>query len=163
MSLTYSYGYTDSVSAPKSINIPDLSYGKDFAVSKEEPSETAIVNITTPVDQTESIRFAITTIGNVYKDTGIDPAFYGASTKGFSLVAQVSDVMRVQDTENPAFCQDFPVSAHIVIKAPKSQYLSADNLMKVVNRAVASLYATGSTGTTRLNELVRGALTPSEL
>lgn len=163
MSLAYSFGYTDSVSQTKTISIPDLSYGKDFAVSKEEPSETDIVNLTTPVDQTESVRFAITSIANVYKDTGIDPAYYGATTKGFSLVAQVSDVLRVTDDTNPAFCQDFPVSAHIVVKGPKSQYLSADNLMVVINRAIAALYATGKTDSSRLNELVRGALTPQEL
>jgi len=159
MSLSYSFGYT-AASKNADISVPVLN-NADFAPRKVEANEVELTNMTSPVDQPETVRFAISNVGNIYANTGIDPAYYGASKKGFSVLVQLNDTMRVTDTEKPEFVQDFPISAHIVIKGASSSYLSSDNVYAVAKRLVSCL-TPGSDSSARLNELIRGALMPQQ-
>lgn len=153
-------GYSDSQTDGKTVTIPDLAYAADFAVASEAPGCTVLSNLSTPLDQAETIRFQIQDVANIYNGSGVDPTFYASSKKGFSLLVQVNDVARVTSDEDTSFQVDLPVSAHLVIKAPKSQYVTADILRDAALRAVSLLFATGSTGTERISSLVRGAMTP---
>lgn len=157
MALSTSFGY-EAASSSLNVSVPVLDY-KDFSPRKVEATEVELTNMTSPVDQPETLRFAITPINNVYQNTGVDPAYYGASRKGFSVLVQLNDILRVTDSVKPEFVQDFPVSAHIVIRGASSQYVSSDNVYSVVKRLVAAL-TPGTDTSARLNELIRGALMP---
>lgn len=159
---TSSFGYTDTISTEKSLNRPDLDFGNDFSVTKEDEGVTIVTNLTTPLDQPETIRWQVQEIANIYSGSGIDPSVYGTSKKGFSLVTQLNNVLRVTDSEDSTFQVDLPVSAHLVIKAPQNQYINEEVLIKCVNRLVSALYDTGQ-DTSRLNSLIRGAMTPNNL
>lgn len=165
--MTKSFGYTDSVTNTKSISIPTISYTSDFSrdtrVSKK--GEQIINNRTSPLDQPETVRFAIDNISNIYKDTSIDPSAMSVSTKGLSLLVQLNDILRVTPDEGsgvyPIMPVDLPIGAHLVLKVPSSQYVTATEAMNVVHRLVAFLYETDGTGLTRLEGLLRGALLPT--
>lgn len=166
MAFTTSYGYTDSITTAKNVAIVDLDYAKDFAVTKDTADEVVITNTTSPVDQPETIRFGYQTVGNVYANTGIDPSMMAITKQGISLVAQVNDILRV--TNNDENCcspivYDLPIQAHVVIKVPKNQFVTADVALTAAKRAFSALFATGQVTSARLNAMLRDALKPSEM
>lgn len=165
MAITTSFGYTDSIGTTKNIAIPDLSYTTDFAITKEVADEVVLTNRTSPIDQPETIRFGYQNVANVYANTGIDPSYMSVSRRGVSLVAQVNDILRVSCDGGENACNlsiiDLPMTAHIVVKVPLIQYVTAELAMGTVNRAISSLYDTGKTSTSRLEAMLRHALTPT--
>lgn len=160
---TTSFGYTDSVTQTKSLPIKDLSYGKDFAVKRNQPEEVILTNTTSPVDQPETIRFGYQQIADIYKNTGIDPSYMSVTRRGISLVCQVNDVLRVTPDDPSVGVYDLPISAHVVIKTAVNQNVTADLVMQVALRAVSSMFSTGSITSERLNAMLRDSLVPSEM
>lgn len=166
MPKTTSFGFTDTAptgGATKTLTRPNLNYAADFAKKEDSEKRCVITNLTAPYDQPETIRFEIADIKNIYNGTMIDPSVYATSKAGISLVCQVNDILRVTDSADSTYQVDLPISAHFVIKMPKSQYITASDIEKVVARCVASLYDTDSIGTSRIDALVRGSMAPSTL
>lgn len=163
MAKTVSVGYTDTQTTPKTLSRPDLSFTTDFRVKTNEPSEATLVNLTSPIDRQETIRFGFREIKDVYKNTSIDPSVAAPSKKGVQLLAQVSDIFSITDASVPTYRVDLPVSAHIVVTVPQCEYITADMVATLVSRALASLYDTGATTSTRLSQVMRGSLVPTGL
>lgn len=164
--MTTSFGYTDKLTGTKNIAVPQLSYSTDFSVKSETPNEVVITNVTSPLDQPETIRFAQQTIRDIYNGTAVDPTAMSVSRQGISLVVQLNDIFRVTpDSESSCCCDggymDFPISTHIVIRTPVVQYVTADTVLTVVKRNIAALFGEGADVTSgRLNQMLRGALKP---
>lgn len=163
MAKTISKGYTDTVTVTKNLALPDLSYGADFRVKSQDPGSAVLANITSPLDRTETLAFGYSEIKDVYKDQGIDPAVQAASHKGVQIMAKVNDVFSLTDSVDASYRVDLPVSAHVVIRVPACEYISASDIQALAARAVSGLFDTGSTGTTRLASVLKGALVPKEL
>jgi len=139
---------------------PVLNFAEDFRIKSEKPGEVVLVNLTTPLDRPEQIRFATSDVKDVYSSTNIDPSVYAPSKRGVSLLAQITDTISVTDDADADFRVDLPVSAHLVVKVPASEYISADKVEALVARLISSLYETGEEGTTRLDSVLRGSLVP---
>lgn len=162
MSYSLNKGYTDTITTPKNVAIPDLDYANDFHVSRDVPGEVVMTNTTSPLDREESIRFSITNVKDIYTGTSVDPAYFAPSHQGISLVIQVNDTWRYEDAVDPtAQAIDLPITSHIVIKAPKTSYIDADNYLSIVKRAVSLAFDTGSVTSNRLMMLLKGALNPN--
>lgn len=167
MALTTNFGYTDSVSSKLTLEIPTLSYAKDFSVKSDTSNEVVLTNVTSPLDQPETIRFAIQNIGNVYTGTSVAVENRSVSQRGVQLLIQLNDILRVEaaDEGNNPCCEtgfDLPISSHIVIKVPLNQYVNADIVLAVVQRNIAALFEENNTSA-RLNSMLRGALKPSTM
>lgn len=166
MSKTTSFGYIDTApagGATKTLTRPNLNYVANFAISDNSQNKAVVTNLTTPVDQPETIRWQSSNIANIYDGTTIDPSVYATSKQGISIVAQDNSILRVTDSVDPTFQVDLPFSVHMVVKIPKSQYITAANVEAAIARCVATLYETDSTGTTRIEKLVRGSMLPANL
>lgn len=166
MSKTTNFGYADTApagGATKTLTRPNLNFVANFSVNSNVENKTVITNLTTPIDQPETIRWQASNVANIYEGTPIDPSVYATSKQGISIVAQVNDILRVTDSVDPTFQVDLPMTAHLVIKIPKSQYITSANIETVIARCVATYYDTDSTGVTRIDKLVRGSMLPSTL
>lgn len=162
MSYSINKGYTDTIVATKNVAIPDLDYAHDFHTSQDVPGEVIMTNITSPLDRGETIRFAITNVKDVYTNSGIDPAYQAASHQGVSLVVQVNDTWRYEDAATPTADKvDLPISAHLVIKAPKTSFLGADDYLSIAKRVNSLLFGTGQVTSARLMMMLKGALDPN--
>lgn len=140
-----------------------VNYGADFRTKQNDPQEAVVVNMTSPLSFPEKFRFGRTEIANVYKGTGIDPAFYPPSRQGLQLLVQLSDTWTVTDSTDPTYQIALPVSAHMIIKVPNSEFISAADVEGLVGRLVSGLYETGSETTERLSALMRGSLLPKDI
>lgn len=161
MAITVLPGY-GFVAKETQIDVPTLAWTTDFALTTEDADKSVVTNIQCPVDQPETMRWQISDVANVYNGTGIDPSVFATSKRGVSLLVQVNDIFRVADADKPGFQMDLPVSTHIVVKIPKSQYITSEMIQQVVYRNISALLG-NAWGTDRLEQLVRGALTPPGL
>lgn len=166
MSKQVNVGYTDSpISGVTSLELARglVNFGADFRTVSEAPGELVITNITSPTDRPESFRIGYSTVQDVYKGTTIDPSVYAPSRKGISVLVQLTDTYSVTDTTDAEFRVDLPISTHMVIKVPSSEYLTSEHVMAQVGRCVSGLFETGSEANDRLKALLRGSLKPSDL
>lgn len=162
MSYSLNKGYTDTITTTKNVAIPDLDYAVDFRVSTDVPGEVILTNVTSPLDRGETIRFALTNVKDIYTNSGVDPAYQAASHQGVSLVCQVIDTWRYADAAAPtAQAIDLPISAHLVIKAPKTSFLAASDYLSIAQRMFSLLFGTGVVTSDRLMMLLKGALDPN--
>lgn len=166
MAFTTSLGYTDTIKTEKNLSIPDLDYANDFAVTEDSSSNLVLTNITSPIDQPETLRIGYQHVGNIYNGTNINPSYMAVTKAGVSVVSQVHDILRVtcepETGCNPVIF-DLPIKSHVVISVPLSQYVTADLALAVAKRGVSGLFDTGSVASTRLNQILRDALKPSTM
>lgn len=163
--MAISFGYTDSSKTPLSVSVPNLTYASDFSVRDEKSTEIIITNTTSPLDQPETIRFAWQTVGNVYNNTDIATENQAITRRGLQLLTQVNDIIRVTPDSESGHCDcayDLPISAHLVLRVPLNNNVTADTVMQVALRCVATLFD-GSNSTSRLNSMLRGSLKPKDM
>lgn len=145
------------------LTLPQLNYGADFRVTKDAAGEAIIANIAAPIDMPERFRFAHNSIVDVYRNTGIDPTMYYASRRGTQILCQLTDVYSVTDDQAPEYQALLPVEAHIVVKVPNNELITAEMAEQLITRMLAGLYETTSPRHTRLSAMLRGALLPAAL
>lgn len=160
-------GYTDTpVDGVAALTFPRavLNIKQDFRVkSNNNGKEVVLTNITSPIDRPENIRLAYSEVANIYNGTGIEPSVASPTKKGVSVLTQVTDTITVTDTADADFRIDLPLSAHLVIKAPASEYITSEQVQAVIGRLLSCLFDTGVTSTSRLEAILRGSLEPTEL
>lgn len=141
-----------------------VNYAADFRIkSSQAGSEVVLTNITSPVDRPEKLRIAYSEVSNIYAGTGIDASVAAPTKGGVSILVQETNVLSVTDDTDPSYRIDLPVSFHLVIKVPRSEFITADVIEDGIGRLLSGLYDTGSETTTRLMALFRGSLVPSDL
>jgi hypothetical protein len=168
MTKVINQGYTDTpVSGVTELTFPRavLNLKTDFRVksTNNNGKEVVLTNITSPIDRPENIRLAYTDIANVYNGTGVEPSVSAPTKRGVSILAQVTDVVSVSDDADADFRIDLPLSCHLVIKAPASEHVNAEQIKTVLGRLLSSLYDTGFSSESRLAAILRGALVSTEL
>lgn len=167
MAKVVSTGYTDTpISGVTELNFPRglVNFGSDFRVKSNTPGkEMIITNITSPVDRPEKIRIGFNEVSNIYNGSGIEVPVTAPSKKGVQLLAQLTEVLSVTDDTDPEYRLDLPVSYHLVIKVPSSEYITGTVVATGLGRLVSSIFDTGVATTSRLDAILRGALTPSDM
>lgn len=166
MSKSVNVGYTDTpISGVTELALARglVNFGADFRPVSDTPGEVVITNITSPTDRPESFRIGYSTVADVYKGTAIDPSVYAPSRKGISVLVQLTDTYSVSDSTDADYRVDLPISSHLVIKVPSSEYLTVAMIEAQVGRLISGMFETGSETTSRLQALLRGSLKPSDL
>ena len=166
MSKTVSVNHTDS--AISGVSVLNLSRGlvnfaADWKVKSNQPSEVVITNMTSPVAYPERFRFSLGDVKDVYAGSGIAPTLYTPDRRGMSLLCQLTGNWTVTDTTDASFLQVLPVSAHLVLKLPVNDQITAAMVQTLVARLVSGLYETGLDTTSRYAALLRGSLIPADL
>lgn len=162
MSKNVSLNFTDSSGATaKSLVLPLINYGVDFAKKEDAAGEAAITNLTSPTDTPNTMRFATTAVADVYKNTGINPIFRSPSKRGFRMIGQVHAVYTVTDTEDASYRVDLPIEGHLVIKAPNDANITAAMIEAHIARVVRCFYETDAT--LRIAAMSRGSLLPKDI
>lgn len=160
-------GYTDTpISGVSSLNFARglVNIKQDFRVkSNNNGKEVVMTNITSPIDRPENIRLAYTDVANVYNGTGVEPSAFAPSKRGVSVLAQLTDVLSVTDSADSAYRVDLPISCHLVVKVPASEFITASEVQIAIGRLLSGLFDTGSTSGARLDAILRGSLVSSEL
>lgn len=167
MSKIKSTGYTDTpIAGVSSLTMARglLNFKADFRVKSDKPGqEVTLTNITCPVDRPEKIRIAYSDVSNVYTGSGIDPSVSAPTKRGVSILVQATSVVSVTDDTVADYRVDLPLSCHLVIKVPASEFITSDDVKTAVGRLLSGLFDTGVSTNARLDAILRGSLTPSDL
>lgn len=167
MTKAKSLGFTDTpIEGVTELDFPRglLNFTKDFRVKSSQPgSEVVLTNITSPVDRPEKFRIAYSDIANIYGGTGIEPSVIAPTKRGVSMLVQLTETMTVTDDTDPDYRIDLPVSYHLVVKVPASEFISGTDIQQGIGRLLSGLFDTGSVTLTRLESILRGSLVPTEL
>lgn len=166
MAKTVNVGYTDTpISGVTSLEFPRglVNFAADFRKKSTTAQESILTNLTSPVDRPEKFRISYSDVANVYSGTDIDASVYAPSKKGVSVLIQLTEILSVTDSVDATFRVDLPISAHVVLKVPASEYLTSAMVQTFLGRLVSGLYDTGSLTTDRINAILRGSLTPGDV
>lgn len=163
MAITKSWGYKNPVSTYKK-DIPVLD-NADFAVTETATMSTSYTNITSPIDQAETVKVSTKKVNNVYSGSGVMPSYMAVTKEGVQSLIQVRDIYSIQSdgttsSTGESCCSpwriDLPSKVNITIQVPKSQYFGAAEAMAVINRAIGVLQHAAD-DVTILNEILRGS------
>lgn len=161
-------GYTDTALAtPVELKLarPSINFAADWAIQQNNNGkQVAIVNRTTPLGTVpEKFRFSIANVANVFTGTSVQPTIHVPNKRGVSLLAQLTECWVITDDEDASYRQELPISAHIVLKVPMSEFVTGARIEALIGRLVSGLYETGLDTTSRLDGLVRGSLAPIDV
>lgn len=159
-------GYTDTpITGVTSLNFKRglVNYATDFKVKQETKDEVILTNITSPLDRPENLRVGYSTVQDIYNNTDIHPSVQAPSRRGVSILCQLTNTLSRVDELHPESRVDLPISAHLVLKFPASASITAELLEEHMGRLISALYSTGKTSPERIQSLIRGALTPSDV
>lgn len=165
MAKTVNNGYTDTAGVTATtFDRGAVNFTTDFRVkANNSGKEVVITNLTSPIDRPEYLRFAYSDISNVYTGTGVDPSAMAPTKRGVSILVQLTDVFSVTDDTDADYRIDLPVSVHLVIKVPSSEFITSALVQTQLGRLLSGLYDQGVTTTTRLDAILRGSLVPNGL
>lgn len=163
--MALNFGYTDSITTKKSLEIPDLSYATDFAIAESGAGRVVLVNITSPTSREERIRYDLYDVANVYKGTGIPIEAQPVIRSGRKLVSNLQETWLVTPDETGTNCCApsilLPVSATLTLNFPNVGAVTPDALGSLLTRLVATFYATGKVDNSQLTQMMKGALMPT--
>lgn len=144
------------------IKVANIDYATDFRVERNDPKEAVLTSIQSPIGLAEKFRFAAQPISNIYANTTVDRALYAPSTKGLSVLVQLSEIWTLEDPEVPSFIQALPVEAHLVIRVPSNPNFSSSDIMTLIGRMLGGLFThNAGQSNTRLAALLRQSLVPT--
>lgn len=156
-------GFDKTSETDFTVSAAGLDYGTNFRVKGEEPGEVVLTNLTSPRDRVETLRFGFSEVKDVYKNTSIDQSVQAASKAGVQILSGVYDTYSLTDDTDAGYRVDLPVSAHLVVKIPNSEYIAASDVLELVMRAVGGLFEGETAATTRIESMLRGSLKPSDV
>lgn len=163
MAKQLNWGYTDTpITGVTALNFPRglVNFSADFAERSDTDGSLVLANITSPLDRVEQVRYARQEVKNVYQNTSIDPKVQSPNRKGVQLLVEFTDIATVTDTSDPSYRVDLPIKTHVVIRVPNDALVDGAVVQTHLGRVVSGLFDTGSTTTTRIEKLLRGALKP---
>lgn len=136
----------------------DIGLTTNYALTADEPDECQIKNVTSPVDQGETITYQCRNISNVA--TSLENLYPAKVTTGVQYVVKIEDLISVTSDTDPEFRVDLPIVASLQIRHPKSGYISDEVVTTIVNRLLSA--SMKNDGTWRFDDLMRSALKPTE-
>lgn len=151
---------TDTVTAGKTLTIPDLSYAHDYAKTEDGTSEAVLANITSSALGTmESIRYAKSDVKNIYSNSQVGASNQMPVKTGIRTLVEAN--ILIQST-NSVSGEEYliPVRAWTCVQIPTASFISEDVLRYALSRAVGATFDTGVVTISREEAVARGSLLP---
>lgn len=108
----------------------------EAAYSIDDPGNAVIVNVAGALDQPNSIRYSVSPVADVFKQSPVNPGV-GQNPAGVNILIQVNEVWKVTDTDLGE--RLLPVSGHIVLKLPTDAQVTASAVGSLIDRVVGAV------------------------
>jgi len=128
-----------------------------YRLLRQSPTEALYTNVASTLDQPNTVRHGVSTIADVFKNTGVIPDS-GQRVQGLSILSQVVETWKVYDNADNAVDPYYlPVSAHFVLKFPVDALITSTILANFILRMQGSIWAGASdTLAASIDPLLRG-------
>jgi hypothetical protein len=161
MAITGSYGFTNNTDATHDITPILIVTATDYAVTTDEAGKCVIKNITSPIDQVEVITFQGSDWPSAVKqtETNAHPASVQSSR---SCNVKVEMKKRLTSSVDDTFVVDLPITCDISFRFIKNQYITKNDLLMALRRAVGALFDSDDSGNTRLDNMMMMQFNPNK-
>lgn len=151
----------DTISTPKTLSIPDLSYATDFSVQSRNKTEIRLANSTgagllTP----EILRYVRQGEQDIYSSFNVPESQQINVRDGVVVTTEVRYLLKAT---NSVSGQEviLPMRGWINLKVPTADFITGQALTDLLMRTIASAFKTGATDGTLVKDLARGDLDPT--
>lgn len=156
---------TDTISTPKNLPVPDLSYSADFSAggtpSVQADQVQTIINTTgAQLLTAETIEYALSKLSNVYGGSGIPASLQADIKSGRKIVVKSRENLHAVNSVSGEEII-FPLDTWTVVRVPDLNLLTPTIVVDMVKRHVAAMLPTGAVTGGLLAELCRGDLNPT--
>lgn len=146
MAKTISYGPNGTavagVSDVVTTTLP-LNFTADFRSIEEGPSKVVYTDITAPQDRASTLRIAQSSRANIYSGTSIDPSVFLATKRGTDTIIEVRETHEETDSTDSTYLRHYPVRAALTLTLPDASQVTADAVVRLINRLVAAVATQG--------------------
>lgn len=129
------------------ITADPLNYDADFRLLESKPGHVIYTDLTSPIDQPNTLRISISERANVYAGTSIDPSVFLPTRKGMDIIIESRGVWKESDSTDPTFVHLMPVRAALTLTLPTCDLIDASQVNALVERVTAALFDQGATTT----------------
>lgn len=158
MAITKSYGFDQTTATEITGFEPFLLEATDIVIKEDEPNRSVVEVKNSGYDRPEQFTFGCTAISNVYKGTNLTADLKPSTTGGVQILAKYTGYLTVEDSVDTSFEKLIPISIHTVMQVPVNQFVTADDVLVYLRRQMGSLFKNVSATSSRIDELIRGAL-----
>lgn len=156
MAIHGSWGYTNTSASTETIT-PVAVGANNYAVVVDAPGKCVIKNITSPIDQVESISFMSQPLGKIsQEEKNSNPPKVGDY---MLITAKIEGKKRLTSDTDDSFVVDMPLSTNISWRFPKTQYITSADLLEQLKRLIGILQD-NSTDKFILDEMMLNQLNP---
>lgn len=166
MAKSISLGYTDTAVGGFANNpqtLPALNWAVDHTPISDVPGEVVTTNLSCPVDQPETFRFAQRKVQNVYAGTDVDPSAYLPIRQGTSTLIECREIWVESDSVDTTYRKLIPVKCGITLTVPSYGNITADQVLALLRRTAAGAFETGVSTSTGISALLRGVMKKKDL
>lgn len=166
MAKNIAYGFTDTAVGGFASNpqtLVALNWAVDHDILSDVPGEAVTTNLSSPVDQPETFRFAQRKVANVYAGTDVDPSAYLPVRQGTSTLIEMREVWVETDSTDATYRKLIPVKVGITLTFPSYGNITADMALASVKRCASALFETGVGTSTGIAALLRGVMKKKDL
>jgi hypothetical protein len=158
MSNTLVIGSAQTITS-ETILTPKVPVFGSYAYSVDDPGNAILKNVVGALDQPHSIRYAINSVADVFKQSEVAP-YAGQSTAGVNILVQLNESWKIQQAMTSLDIGYLPVSAHIVLKLPTDALVTSSVVEALLARLIGTL-SRSSVGTREsvLDLLLHGVTT----
>lgn len=160
MAITGSFGWTNNTDSSNNVTPILIDMFHNYAITEDTAGKCVAKNITTPIDQSEVITYQGQDV-NVIKQSEVN-AHPAQVQSGRQINVKVETKKRLSSSVDDSFIQDLPVTCDITFRFIKNQYITKDDLILVLRRAIGALYDSDDKGGTRLDNMMMMQFNPNK-
>lgn len=169
MSLNYTVGNwtivsneVDTISAPKSLAIPDLDFAHDFSVVTDSASEARLLNTSgTALEPVEKLRYAKEKVNDIYRTVDTLKANQLPSPVGARVLAESTEILSATNSVSGQEL-NIPIRVWTVVESSTHNTITGQALLWALARHFAAMFGTGEVNSNMLVRLFRGDLDPTK-
>lgn len=162
MAFVFTPGFNKSGQATKNVAVSQIN-ASDFVVTQRGTEDVTETNLSSGLATPECFQFGRRIVKDIYANTSVDTAYKCPSKTGIKILLNWTSTGTLTDDKDVSFRQDFPLSVRTTITVPASDYIGADDVLAILQRAWGGAFEDGTDVTSaRISELLRGALDMNE-
>lgn len=109
-----------------------------YVCSRDVPGESIFANSAAALDQPNTVRFAVNTVADMFKGSDLN-VVENQVKSGLSMLAQVTEVWKVDDAADALASLYYPASAHMVIRVPNDALVTSTVVADFVRRLLGTV------------------------
>lgn len=129
----------------------------DFAVTATDAESVTETALAAPMGRPENFQYGRKLVKDIYANASVQPAYRAPSSAGVKVMVNWSAIASLTNEADATFRQDFPLSVRTTITVPMSDYMSGNDVLKMLQHSIGGFLA-DTASADRLTKLLRGAL-----